>query len=68
MFGHDSGNRVGHLKKIKELFSHLPDKDDKPTAVGEAGKVDLGLSNAPESAQQTGALPAHGIEKKKGFV
>ncbi len=77
MFGHSGGNRGKHLEKILELFSHMPDKgapganiagEDKPDLDGEAGKVDLGLGNAPQAGHQLGALPGHGFpQKKPGF-
>lgn len=78
MFGHQGSNRGKHLEKILEMFSHMPDKEDlkdggadeaqedKSSPLGAAGKVDLGGSNAPMHAHQTGALPSHAF-KKKGF-
>jgi len=78
MFGHQGGGSRGkHLEKIMQLFSQMPDKEDlkdggadeaqegKSALGGEAGKVDLGLSNHPEAAHQTGALPAHGFPQAK---
>jgi hypothetical protein len=76
MFGGNHGNRGKHLEKVVQLFSHLPDKEDqkdggadeaqedKSAPAGEAGKVDLGLSNKPMPAHQSGALPSH-MQKKR---
>lgn len=63
MFGHQGGNRGKHLEKIKEIFSHLPDKEDQKDGGADEAKEG---ETSPDSG--AGKVSAHGFPpKKQGF-